>query len=266
MDTRHSFLPRRLQQSNTQFFTLIELLVVIAIIAILAAMLMPALSKARGKSQATKCTGNLKQLAQAAIMYELENDGWGTTLYGSGKTGVSYIIIENFVNSGYIGKFDLYQFRTTASTYGIPPEILRCPGGNRPPAQIDVSIDYGTNIHLAGFGKFAPWRRHVAYGSVSASYPGVNLFRPDTVPKPARVIYWGDTQRGYPWFAIKSCNSWDFNMSTNTYGQRSMPPHQGKSNASFIDGHVQTLSEDIYRQKIAAYNYYWVATTGVDPD
>jgi len=61
---------------NKKGFTLIELLVVIAVIAILAAMLLPALSKARERARQSVCMSNLKQLAFGMIMYTQDYDGY----------------------------------------------------------------------------------------------------------------------------------------------------------------------------------------------
>ena len=115
-----SFSFMRQHTGCRRFFTLIELLVVIAIIAILAAMLLPALQQARERGRASACTNNLKGIGMAFQMYGSDSGGYVPRSPSGSARGyffaIAYYIsptilkykngVPNSLNSNYINKKD----------------------------------------------------------------------------------------------------------------------------------------------------------------
>lgn len=133
-------------------FTLLELLVVIAIIAILASILLPALSKARDMGKRALCVNNQKQIGVAACFYAQDYNEWllpFQTVTGDWTTYWTYMIDEHIPQ--------INTFRCPNSTFAWPPPIWHWKGHNY--------TNYGYNAYglswvfpTVGFKKLSAFR------------------------------------------------------------------------------------------------------------
>ena len=126
----------RFESGRQGAFTLIELLVVIAIIAILASMLLPALSTARAKGLLAACFNNQRQLAVSIQLYAADND---TRLAGNfssvpvSQSQSSWVmgnmkITDQATNANYLRQGTLYPYTTQPNVYHSPADKSRVGG------------------------------------------------------------------------------------------------------------------------------------------
>jgi prepilin-type processing-associated H-X9-DG protein len=201
---------------NRHSFTLIEL----AIIAILASMLLPALSQARAKARAISCVNNLKQIALGQIMYMDENDGMSIKWHGYWGSGQSptaadpfwYVRIEPYVGSS--------------------ADVFICPSAP------DKALDPA----------YSPANTYLCTYALSNGFPQQAESKFET---PSATVMMCDTQNNN-YYRYRLAPESDY-VIDNT----ALNLHSGGINMALVDGHVERFPAGKFASKEPTADLHW---------
>lgn len=199
--------------------TMIEMLITIAIMVILAALLLPALSRAKEQAAATRCMGNLRQVGSALLQMAADQQGilrhwYFGSLSGSGVTHW----VGQLKNGRYLTMEEMVQLRCS-----IIPKTLT------------------VNTHNWGFNLADPSGVVTSFKSGGSTVKNYQIIVP-AHPHPSRSVLLAGVSNGMP--ADSPGASTDlriFPTGTSSLGRIHLP-HNGRGEMFFLDGHAEIIT------------------------
>lgn len=221
---------KKTSSGSTKDFTLIELLVVIAIIAILASLLLPALTSARDKSKAMVCMSQMKQIVGANQMYLSDNDDFSATCIPPNNT-VWFQALSPYLNKKMI--------------------MWRCPASHDPGNK--MNIQYDSSSAFSSFRQWASvgingWAFRGRDNSNKLQVPKINRFK-----RPSMLVYSADSRTGTEYQEATggdpSTNGVVYLRPDTTVAPLEGLPglfsfyirHHRNINVGFLDGHAEAV-------------------------